>query len=674
MKIIRNLMIAFIAVFYLLPFLMYLETDTEESTGYNDYVKITDVDYKAVVLDGEHTGGKVLITEKLTFDIHAASRSNLFWELWRDLPEDEVDGLKVDYDVNYVKEIKSDGTSKLYTKSNFLLWEDYDFTSNPYKWYHSKGPYNEDFRRYEALMIYPNGRYREKVTYEIQYVMNNASLRYDDVSELYLTMYSEETIKYLKSFKAEILVSDDDMPEEGNYIAHTFGTNSHTFDFNESKTINPGYHTFYFELDEKDLKFKDYNQYIEFTLLAFNEDKHSFTDYAPKNIYSDDVYLNEAKAELEKYDNLPKVYRKWKAIILCLSISISAFAGLCAHIYKIKMKNAHKYYNAHRHIEYFREIPSDLDPYFAATLVFVKDKHKANVGDSYSAIILSLVRKKYIELKKINEATDWVFHNIIINILFDNNENLEPLTYNEELYMNLILKYASGDLLPLEKFQDRISHDYDNTDSFVSRFEKSIVDIGISEKYFQKAEYDEVKKKVLSYAGEYTFVGIAIMIFGNLSLVKTRLDLAFGALFILGITFLIIAYRLKKQSGQFVLLTQYGEEEYNKWRALYNYLNSETLMNEKTVIELPLWEKYLVYATAFGIADKVVKALEVKHPDTNGSEVLNNNYYRSTHFRTSNRTFSSHARSASSISRSNHSSGSYYGGGGRGGGGGGGGH
>ena len=50
---------------------------------------------------------KVLITEKLTFDIHAASRSNLFWELWRDLPEDEVDGLKVDYDVNYVKEIKN---------------------------------------------------------------------------------------------------------------------------------------------------------------------------------------------------------------------------------------------------------------------------------------------------------------------------------------------------------------------------------------------------------------------------------------------------------------------------------------------------------------------------------------------------------------------------------------
>ena len=261
-----------------------------------------------------------------------------------------------------------------------------------------------------------------------------------------------------------------------------------------------------------------------------------------------------------------------------------------------------------------------------------------------------------------------------INHYFDNNENLEPLTYNEELYMNLILKYASGDLLPLEKFQDRISHDYDNTDSFVSRFEKSIVDIGISEKYFQKAEYDEVKKKVLSYAGDYAFVGIAIMIFGNLSLVKTRLDLAFGSLFIFGITCLIIAHRLKKQSGQFVLLTQYGEEEYNKWRALYNYLNSETLMNEKTVIELPLWEKYLVYATAFGIADKVVKALEVKHPDTNGSEVLNNNYYRSTHFRTSNRTFSSHARSASSISRSNHSSGSYYGGGGRGGGGGGGGH
>lgn len=675
-KLLKKFFIVFILFFYVFPFLISLEeTDSEESTGFNDYVKITDVDYKAVVLDEPREGGKVLITERLTYDIHAASRYNLFWELWRDLPEDSVDGLKVDYKVNYVKQINNNGTEKVFVPSDFLLWEDSDFVNNPYTWYHSRGPYNEDLRRYEALFIYPNGIYRDKLTFEIQYVMNNASLKYDDVSELYLTMYSEESVKDLKSFKGQILVADKDMPKKGNYIAHTFGTNNNTFDFKESNKKNPGYHTFYFELDEDDLKFKDYNQYIEFALLSFNDDKHSFTNYAPNNVYSNDVYLEEAKAELEEYDNLPILATKWKKIVLGLSVFISAI--MCIFVLKkdSKIRSKHNFFYPHAHIEYFRDIPSDLDPYFASKLVFAKDKHNPDMGDSYSAITLNLVRKKYIELKRISDTQDWVFNNIVINILFDGTKPLEPLTYNEGLYFNLIVKYANGGLLPLESFQKKVSNDFDNADSFVTSFEKSIVDIGISEGYFQKANFEEVKNKCYNQGSDYIFVGICTIIFGNLLINKTRLDLAFGALFILGITMILCGLYLKKKSREYVLFTQHGEEEYNKWRALYNYLNSETLMKEKTVIELPLWEKYLIYATAFGIADKVVKALEIKHPDTNASEILNNNYYRSTHFRTNHRTFSRSTRNASSISRSNHSSGgSYYGGGGRGGGGGGGGH
>ena len=133
---------------------------------------------------------------------------------------------------------------------------------------------------------------------------------------------------------------------------------------------------------------------------------------------------------------------------------------------------------------------------------------------------------------------------------------------------------------------------------------------------------------------------------------------------------------IKKQAKNYILFTQYGIDEYEKWYALYNYLNSETLMNEKTIIELPLWEKYLVYATAFGISEKVAKVIEIRCPEitTSSSPVLSNNYYRSSHFRSNSRSFRNTATSASRTSRS-YSSGGYGGyGGGRGGGGGGGGH
>ena len=82
-----------------------------EESNHNpfDYARIVEVDYKAVVVDEPGSNGKVIITERLTFDIHAASRSNLFWELWRDLPEEYVDGVWVEYNVLSVQQVFNDG-------------------------------------------------------------------------------------------------------------------------------------------------------------------------------------------------------------------------------------------------------------------------------------------------------------------------------------------------------------------------------------------------------------------------------------------------------------------------------------------------------------------------------------------------------------------------------------
>ena len=128
-----------------------------------------------------------------------------------------------------------------------------------------------------------------------------------------------------------------------------------------------------------------------------------------------------------------------------------------------------------------------------------------------------------------------------------------------------------------------------------------------------------------------------------------------------------------------ILLTQLGEDEAAKWRGLYEFLNSETLMNERTVIELPIWEQYLVYATAFGISEKVIKAIQIRCPEAvvNQSPILNtHSAYYSTHFYHSSRSIKAASHTASHTASSfSHSGGAGgYGGGGRGGGGGGGGH
>ena len=713
-----------------------------------DYARITDVEYQAVVYDEPEGEGSVIVREVLTFDVHAASRDNLFWELWRDLPEDYVDGVKVDYEVLSVKQLLPNGQEIVYDESSRLYWEDEDYLSSsfyygPGKWYHSDGPYNEGARQYECVFFYVDGLYREEVTFEVIYEMHNAALRYNDCSDLYLALYSETTINHLESFKADILFPDKDMPAPGNYEVYTYGTNSNNFPITESADKYPGYYTFSFELDEKDLQFRPYNEYIEFDLVAFNEDKHIFTEYAPDNYYSSDDVLGEIREEQQAYANTPGVFKNVKLVVLLALSAGAIFVLVYAFRTDARMKQKHFFFEPVMKPDYYRDIPCDLDPNFAAALVFCKQKAPEDDSGIYSAILLSLARKKYIKLeefgstdimitltnppkpaepdyslfRQVPEADRPMFGSGPIGYYaaIENGtardtsainqtstiqstqtlgadgvtqaaaepiapeEQLEPLTTCEEYYYNLLVRHTQKSKITMSYFQERLSSDYLNTDAFARNIEQSVVNIGIKEGYFQKADYTQPKKEIKSASTWLIVIGILLVTLVNIIAYQTRMDLAFGAFFIMGISCIIASIYLRTQANKYVLLTQLGEDEYAKWRGLYNFLNSETLINERTVVELPIWEKYLVYATAFGISEKVIKAISIRCPEVPpaASPVLSNNYYRSGRYHRSGRSFRSAVRSGSHTARSGGSFGGGgfgYGGGGRGGGSGGGGH
>ena len=744
----------FLAIWFLMmfsPCLMGIGATIVEAQGNPfDYARITDVDYTAVVMDEEYSGGSIYVRERLTFDIHAASRDNGFWELWRDLCEDEQEGLKIDYQVLSVKQIMPDGSEVIYEESPRLYWEDEDYLSSnpvygPGKWYHSEGPYDEYNRQYECVFFYVDNLYREEVVFEIEYIMNNASFRYNDCSELYLCMYSEDTVNHLESFKAQIAFPDKDMPAEGNYWVTTYGTDDNSFPVTMSTTLHPGYHTFCIDLDEDDLKFSSYNEYIEFDLVSYGEDRHIFTEHAPDNIYSDWDALEEIREEQEDYFRTPQIFNMLKIGIFLVFLAISVVIGIYAFTVNKRTKKKYNFYEPTFEPEFFRDIPSDLDPNFAASLVFSKEKAPKDDSGVYSAILLSLARKEYIDLKDAGQGDVLIAINyrpkpavspvqatpaptapvqttsaafspmqatsvqttpaqpasvqtmaatsvatslqtaaptpVAASISADTpvtpvipEKVYEPLTLCESYYFNLILRHAVGNTMLMSAFQSRVSYDYEDTATFAKSMKNSIVNIGIKEGYLQKANYLQPQSEIRFSAGLLKGLGIFVGIVFNLLFCFTRIDLAFGAFFIFAITCIAGGVYMKKQSTKFVLLTQFGEDEYAKWRGLYRFLDSETLINERTVVELPLWERYLVYATAFGISDKVIKAINLRCPEVTTSSMLNSHYCRSGRIRHSGRSFRSAVHSGSHGGGFGGGSGGGYGGGGRGGGGGGGGH
>ena len=219
-------------------------------------------------------------------------------------------------------------------------------------------------------------------------------------------------------------------------------------------------------------------------------------------------------------------------------------------------------------------------------------------------------------------------------------------------------------------FQKRIESNRSGTDTFIKNMENATPEIGVREGYFQTTKYDEPKKNLSNKAFILLMIGIFILFSCNLVSIQTAYGYAYGSYFILGITCILCYYILNKCANNAVLLTQKGEDAYQQWRGLYNYLNSYTLMEDRTHIELPIWEKYLVYATAFGISKKVIKVLKIKCPDLINSEMLNNSFSSSPRFYSSSRSFRRTSYRTSTSYRNSFSSSSYSGYGGRGGGGG----
>ena len=665
-----------------------------------DYARITELDYRAEVVDEPDEETYVHVTERITFDIHAASRDNGFWELWRDLPEDETDGLRAQYKVRSVTKILPDGGRIPYPESPYLYWEDSDY-DRPDRWYHSPGPYNESQRRYECVFFYVNNLYREEVVYELEYDVYNVVLKYNDCCDLYLYPYYGTTMKHLESFTGEILLANKDMPSAGNYDVFTYGTGKESFPVEESDSMNPGYYTFYFDLDKDDLKSRTYNSYIEFELVAHGDDYDIFAEYAPYNLYSWEDVLDEIYAEHEYYATIADKYKTYKLIALAACIALSVGVVFLAKRIINKVTSKHIFYTGTEYPEYYRDIPSDLDPNFAAFMVFSKGKKPKDDSGVYSALLLSLARKKYITL---TEKYDDVEIRILkrpggynnsnssyLDHLFNGNPSadpdaytingqyimnadeaaqMEPLTPCEEYYYNLLIRQTYDNVITMSDFQSRVMTDYENSKSFSDSMKNSIVNIGISEHYFQKADYAQPKKEINGKATMFIILGILLLIPVNLISYQNRMDLAFGGYSILGLTFVLAGFYMRKEARKYILYSALGEEEYAKWRGLYNFLNSETLMNERTIIELPVWEKYLVYATAFGLSEKIIEAIKIRCPEFDTQTTYRNSGYHRRHFyhRTGHSVRSS-VRSGSSYS----SAGSYYGGG-RDGGGGGGGH
>lgn len=78
---------------------------------------------------------------------------------------------------------------------------------------------------------------------------------------------------------------------------------------------------------------------------------------------------------------------------------------------------------------------------------------------------------------------------------------------------------------------------------------------------------------------------------------------------ILPVISLVLLFRIRRVT---YYLSEKGWKKAKKWAGLKKYLEDYSLLNEKRTRDLGLWEQFLVYATAFGISDKVIEEIKTE--------------------------------------------------------------
>ena len=77
------------------------------------------------------------------------------------------------------------------------------------------------------------------------------------------------------------------------------------------------------------------------------------------------------------------------------------------------------------------------------------------------------------------------------------------------------------------------------------------------------------------------------------------------------IIMIICSINLSKAKSSINVYSQEAIDEIEMWNGLKRFMEEFSQLDKKEIPEVVLWEKYLVYATAFGIADKVLKQLKI---------------------------------------------------------------
>ncbi|WNY27880.1 hypothetical protein MmiEs2_00570 [Methanimicrococcus stummii] len=449
---------------------------------------------------------------------------------------------------------------------------------------------------YELVCKLPQPIPRE-ITFVVSYEYYGGINVYDDITEFNYNIWGNNWGEPIQNLNANITflnVSNQTIDGANTtlYWSHPF---AYTTEFND-RVVNStaGAKT------------------ISFTFNAKNIPAYTPCDVRiayPRLDNPDSAYVNiiaregldeilEQEAQYERKNLYSYLFLGFQILVIVASIA-AAF-----YIYN-KYGREHKVnYSA----LYERDLPTDTKP--AVINAIIVGHGKPNM-DGFVSTIMSLVDRNYLSIREI-EKTNWrnkSSKEVVLKFELSEDGNLED--FERDVY-RFLRRYAAGDEIVWGDFQKKLGSS-DSFYNFLNSWNSKIQKQANFSKYF-----DETGNKKIASAGIVSIV-CSILIYFISEVVAPSSEfpttsLVFGACvvgLILGVV--LIAYPIiwKKSMGQW---TPEGRVFYLKWKNFEKYLTDYSLIEKYPPASVIIWDHYIVYAMALGVAEEALKNMNLAIP------------------------------------------------------------
>ena len=303
-------------------------------------------------------------------------------------------------------------------------------------------------------------------------------------------------------------------------------------------------------------------------------------------------------------DHLPEI------LLLLLGLASIPAAALIAATHLLYGRERATSYDR----EYEQEPPSELEPALVPPLL----RQRAESGSrEFTATLFDLIRRgRYTAKPVTSERKVWggLRHEQVADLeLAPGAQIAEPASFERDVIEVVDSVLADGPER-LSSFRDRIEADRTANAKRFESFKEHVTKAIEARRWFESRGLVPI---VLGIAGFALLAAILLFLgiqgfralaprFGDIVLIALGICAAVNAVTCLLAAFAVRLWRRRRPAAQ---------AEAERWEAFRSYLTDFPRLQEAPPASLELWERFLVYGIAFGIAERVLQGAHLHMPE-----------------------------------------------------------